>query len=125
MAHDVFVSYSSHNKNTADAVCAKLEEQRIRCWIAPRDILPGSSYGSSIIQAIGESRVLVLVFSADSNISPHVTREVERAVGKGIPILPLRIDTVVPTNDMEYFLSATHWLDGMTPPLEGRLHKLG
>ncbi len=124
MSHDVFISYSSRNKITADAVCAKLEERHIRCWIAPRDILPGSSYGAAIIRAMGESRAMVLVFSADSNISPHVTREVERAVGKAIPILPFRIDTVVPTNDMEYFLSATHWLDAITLPLEAHLLKL-
>ncbi|MEK6287258.1 MAG: TIR domain-containing protein [Acidobacteriota bacterium] len=124
MAHDVFISYSSRNKTTADAVCAKLEERHIRCWIAPRDILPGSAYGASIVRAIGESRAMILVFSADSNISPHVTREVERAVGKAIPILPFRIDTVVPTDDMEYFLSATHWLDAMTPPLEAHLQRL-
>jgi TIR domain-containing protein/pentapeptide repeat protein len=124
MAHDVFISYSSRNKSTADAVCAKLEERHIRCWIAPRDIIPGSAYGAAIIRAIAESRVMVLVFSADSNISPHVTREVERAVGKAIPILPFRIDTVIPTSDMEYFLSATHWLDAMTPPLEAHVQRL-
>jgi len=29
MAHDVFISYSHHDKPTADAVCAKLEEDGI------------------------------------------------------------------------------------------------
>ena len=39
--HDVFLSYSSQDKTWADAACAVLERQRIRCWIAPRDITPG------------------------------------------------------------------------------------
>ena len=124
MAHDVFISYSSRNKSAADAVCAKLEERQIRCWIAPRDILPGATYGAAIIRAIAESRVMVLVFSADSNISPHVMREVERAVGKSVIIIPFRIESVTPTSDMEYFLSATHWLDALTPPLEAHLQRL-
>lgn len=39
--HDVFISYASSDKPVADAVCAALEQRGIRCWIAPRDILPG------------------------------------------------------------------------------------
>ncbi len=40
MAHDVFISHSAKDKATADAVCAVLEAEGIRCWIAPRDVLP-------------------------------------------------------------------------------------
>jgi hypothetical protein len=39
MAHDVFISYPHQEKATADAVCARLENEDIRCWIAPRDKL--------------------------------------------------------------------------------------
>ena len=56
MAHDVFVSYSSKDKPTADAVCATLEGRGIRCWVARRDILPGTDWGESIIDAIEQSR---------------------------------------------------------------------
>ncbi len=42
MAHDVFVSYSSNDKPTADALVATLEQQQIRCWVAPRDVTPES-----------------------------------------------------------------------------------
>ena len=49
MAHDVFISYSTKDKPTADAACAALEAKGIRCWIAPRDILPGSDWGEAII----------------------------------------------------------------------------
>ena len=67
MAHDVFISYSSKDKNTANAVCPKLENQKIRCWIAPRDVPAGQSWAGSIIDAINESKVFVLVFSDGSN----------------------------------------------------------
>jgi hypothetical protein len=36
----------------------------------------------------------------------------------------VRIEDVLPTKSMEYFLGAIHWLDALTPPLEGHLHKL-
>jgi hypothetical protein len=124
MAHDVFVSHSSKDKTTADAVCAVLESKGIRCWVAPRDIVPGQDWGESIVEAIKGARVMVLVFSTNANNSQQIKREVERAVNKGIPIIPLRIEDVVPTASLEYFLSTPHWLDAFTPPLENHLHYL-
>jgi len=67
MAHDAFISYSSKDKPAADAVCATLESRGIRCWIAPRDVLPGEEYAAALVNAIHESRLLVLVFSAGAN----------------------------------------------------------
>jgi TIR domain/Domain of unknown function (DUF4352) len=124
MAHDLFISYSSKDKPTADAVCARLEAHGIRCWIAPRDVLPSDPYGEAIINAIQQSRLMVLVFSGHSNRSPQVMREVERAVSKAIPVLPFRIEDVPLSPSMEYFISAPHWLDAMTGPLEEHLHRL-
>jgi len=124
MAHDVFVSHSAKDKPTADAVCAVLESQGIRCWLAARDIIPGKDWGESIVEAIKGARVMVLVFSTDANNSPQIKREVERAVNKGIPIIPLRIEDVVPTASLEYFLSTPHWLDAFTLPLEKHLQHL-
>lgn len=124
MAHDVFISYSSKDKPTADAVCAALESRGIRCWIAPRDVLPGVPYARALVNALHESRIMALVFSSDANHSPQVLREVERAVSRGIPIIPLRIEDVVPSDEMEYYIAGRHWLDALTPPLEQHLLRL-
>ncbi|MGD0855465.1 MAG: TIR domain-containing protein [Dehalococcoidia bacterium] len=124
MAHDVFISYSSRDKTVADAVCASLESRKIRCWIAPRDVLPGVPYAEALIEGLNQSSLVVLVFSQNSNTSPQVMREMERAVHKGIPIIPFRIEDVMPSKSMEYFVSSSHWLDAMTPPLEMHLQRL-
>jgi hypothetical protein len=124
MTHDVFISYSSKDKPTADATCAILEGKGIRCWIAPRDILPSADWGEAIIDAIGGARVFVLVFSSNANASPQIKREVERAINRGIPVVPFRIENVVPTKSLEYFLSTPHWLDAFSPPLEQHLNYL-
>ena len=47
--HFAFISYSSVNKNIADAIVADLEQHGIRCWYAPRDIRPGSPWMGSIV----------------------------------------------------------------------------
>jgi len=124
MPFDVFISYSVHDKLTAQAVCATLEANGVRCWIAPRDITPGSEYGDAIIEAINQSRALILVFSSNANQSPQIRREVERAVSKGLPIVPLRIENIAPTQSLEYFIGAVHWLDALSPPLENHLQRL-
>jgi hypothetical protein len=125
MAHDVFICYSARDKTTADAVCAVLESEGVRCWIAPRDILPGADWGESIIDAINDARALVLIFSANANAAQsQIKREVERAVNKGIVVIPFRIEDVVPTKSLEYFLSTPHWLDAFTPPLDGHIRSL-
>lgn len=122
--YDVFISYPHTQKTMADAVCATLEQNRIRCWIAPRDVLPGEPFAKAIIRAMNESRLFVLVFSAETNDSTHVKNEVERAVSKGLSIIVFRVEDVVPTDEMEYYLSRRHWLDAMTPPVETHFQKL-
>jgi hypothetical protein len=125
MAHDVFLSYSSKDKPTADAASALLEGAGIRCWIAPRDILPGRDWGESIIDAIAASRVMVLIFSDHANHSPQVRREVERAVNKGVVIIPFRIENVPVSKSLEYFISVPHWMDAYSGgPMEAHLARL-
>jgi hypothetical protein len=111
MAHDVFISYASKDKYIADAACAVLEANGIRCWIAPRDILPGADWGESIVDALSAARVFVLVFSSNANSSQQIRREVERAVNRGLAVIPLRIEDVPPTN-------------AFSPPLERHLNYL-
>ena len=125
MAHDVFISYATSDKAVADAVCSQLESMhRIRCWIAPRDVTPGASWAESIIDALDGSKVMVLIFSSKANASMQIEREVERAVHKGINIIPLRIENTVPTKTLEYFISSPHWLDAISVPLEQHINKL-
>jgi len=124
MAHDVFISHSTSNRPVANAVCAALESAGIRCWIAPRDVMPGRSYSGEITRAIQQSRAFVLIFSAHSNNSEQVLREVQLAANSRLHIVQFRIDAVVPSDDLEYYLSGPHWLDAVTPPLENHLEQL-
>lgn len=124
MPHEVFISYSKQNKLAADAVCSRLEQDGVRCWIAPRSIVPGEPWAKAIIDGLNECRILVLVFSQSANKSDHVFREVERAVNKGLTIIPLRLERTKPTAALEYLMAGAHWLDALTPPLEKKLEEL-
>jgi TPR repeat protein len=124
MAHDVFISYSSKDKTTGDAVCAMLESEGIRCWIAPRDVTPSMEWSECIIDAIQECRIMVLVFTTSSNESPQIHREIERAVNHGVAVLPFRTEDILPDKALEYFIGDVHWLDALTVPLEAHLKNL-
>lgn len=118
MAHDIFVSYAAADRATAFAAVAALEGRGLRCWVAPRDISAGSEYGQEIVEAVKGCKLLVVIFSGQANSSPHVRREVERAVSSGKAIVPFRVEDTLPTGAMEYALGGTHWLDALTRPLD-------
>jgi hypothetical protein len=124
MAHDVFVSYSVKDKAVAEAIVARLEADSVTCWIAPRDVVPGADWGESIIDAIESSRIMVLIFSQSANVSPQIKREVERAVNKGVYIIPFRVEDIPPARSLEYFISTSQWMDAFSPPLERHLDNL-
>lgn len=124
VGHDVFISYSPMDKPIADAICAGLEAEGIKCWIAPRDVLPGAILQEAIIEAIDTSDIMVVVYSSSSNRSPFVVRELSRAVSKDVIIIPFRIEDVPLSNSMEYLIAVPHWLDALTPPLEKHIKEL-
>jgi predicted ATPase/DNA-binding winged helix-turn-helix (wHTH) protein len=108
---DVFVSYASPDAGLAAALVEVLEATRLRCWIAPRDVVPGTMYADGIMRAINDARVIALVLSEHSVASSHVGREIERAAAKHRPVIALRVDAAPLTPALEYFLSESQWVD--------------
>lgn len=124
VAGDVFISHSSTDAVVAADICAAVEAAGLPCWIAPRDMQAGRSWGENIIHALDNCTVLLLVLSQRSNASRQVHREVERADGKGARIVTLRLDPMPLNPTLEYFLSLDHWLDATRPPLQQHLPAL-
>jgi adenylate cyclase len=108
----VFISYASHDTAVAQKVCSALEAGGYPCWIAPRDVVPGTLYADGIVGAIDESSILVLILSEQAIASAHVGRELERAASKRHPIIALRTDTARLTRAFEYFLNQSQWIEG-------------
>lgn len=106
----IFLSHSSKDAEIAEQICEQLEKNGIRCFIAPRNIRPGREYAEEIINGIDESAAVVLLMSKNANGSPHVLREVEHAVSSGTPILVYKIEDVVLSKSMEYFLMTHQWV---------------
>jgi hypothetical protein len=124
MNFDAFISYANQDKAAADAACAKLEAEGIRCWIAPRDVPPGAQWAGAIVDAIDHCRAMVVIFSSSANNSKQIQREVQRAFEREVPVVPFRIENVAPEQSLAYYMGSVHWLDALTPPLEQHLQKL-
>ena len=124
MKNLIFMSYSSQDKKAVDKVVSYLESHKKRCWIAPRDIQPGADWAESIIDALDIANWMVLIVSEHSNKSPQVRREVERAVSKGIHIIPLIFDKSALSKWMQYYISAHQWFDVSETNLRIELPKL-
>jgi hypothetical protein len=116
MLHDVFISYASQNKQTADAICHVLEVNKIKCWIAPRNVSGGIPYAREINKAIMDTAMVVLVFSEFAQKSKFVKGEIELAFSKNKPIITFDIDGTIPQGEMEFYLNINRLLDAYPCP---------
>ncbi len=105
-----FISYASANYAVAEEICNLIEKTGRQCFFAPRDIRTGYEYAEEIMNGIEGSDAMLLLLSRESNASPHVLREVERAVSKKIPIIVYKLEEVTLTKSMEYFLMSHQWI---------------
>lgn len=129
----VFISYASNDFARASAICAYLEEHGLRCWIAPRDIncdiLP---YTQAIERGLSQVGSVVVLISELANLSVHIPRELDIALERKIPIVPMRLQDVQPAGQLSYLLRTCQWLNafegawaGACAELLERLERIG
>jgi len=111
MGYDAFISFSSKDGDAADKIRHGLETRGIACWMSSRDVLPGADFGDSIVSALETSRVMVLVFSTNANNSDEVKKELVLAGEYKMPVLPVRIEKVLPSGAFRYQLTIRQYLD--------------
>ncbi|HIP44127.1 MAG TPA: toll/interleukin-1 receptor domain-containing protein, partial [Sulfurospirillum arcachonense] len=120
--YDIFISYSSKDSHIAFMLCEALENKGLICWIAPRDVEAGH-YADSIVEGVESSKLFVLLFSQNSNDSRPVLNELEMAMASKLLIIPARIEEVLPSKAMKFYLMATHWFDIFEPKSVKDFHK--
>ncbi|MBR5780784.1 MAG: TIR domain-containing protein [Bacteroidales bacterium] len=116
MKYDVFISYSSRNQKVVEAICAYLEQHKVRCFVAYRDIPKGVVWAEAIVEALDESKMMVVVFSEEFNKSDQVNREIELASEDKKPILTFRISDTMFKGAKKYYLKNINWIDAFPNP---------
>ena len=124
VVHDVFISHARKDKSVADAICEKLESAGVRCWIAERHILAGEDWTAATRNAIGSSRVMILLLSENANSAPHIQREIAHAFYTRRIIVPVRLTDTIPRRDFLFYLVDVRWFDMFSASAEQRLEAL-
>lgn len=107
MLHDVFISYSTKDIESAEKVRQILEQNRIACWMAPEDIPSGSNYAKEIPQAIRACRIFLLILSDNAQKSNWVVKELDNAVNCGKIIMPLMLEDCPLNDEFNFLLTGT------------------
>ena len=122
---DVFLSHSSKDKPIADKVCDFLEGKGLSCWIAPRNIVPGSDWAASISTAVTTCKVFLLIYSANSAVSDQVARELSLAESaQGVFVVPYKVDNTELTGAFQYYLTGSHWVTANYAKKDYKLEEL-
>ena len=116
---DVFICHrtAAPDQDIADAICTRLEERGLRCWIAPRNILAGSqNYERDIVKGVENCRLFLLVSSFKSIYSEDCEMELKAAVLADKALYSYRIDDTPYDGAFEKALSSVQWLDAADDP---------
>jgi hypothetical protein len=110
-ARSVFISFSSKDRKIAETICLALESRGFPCWMSSRDVRPGENYQVAIVKAINAAKVLLLVFSANTNASDEIKKELSLASKRRLMVIPVRTEDVIPDEGFSYELATRQWID--------------
>jgi adenylate cyclase len=102
---DIFISYSSKDKEKADQLSELLASAGLSVWIDRSGIGAATSWSGEISKAITECKALIVLLSPSSIESKNVTREVALAFERNKKILPLDLEPVMLPDDFAYHLA--------------------
>ncbi len=108
MEKRIFISHSSKDHEVASKICEALEENGLKCWIAPRDIPYGTQWAGEISKAIENSSAFLFLSSGSSNASEQVSREIQLAIENNLTIIPIRLDSTQYSDANKYYLATIH-----------------
>ena len=111
MSANIFISFASQDRKVAMTLCSALESRGFRCWISARDILPGENFQSAIVRAIRNAKIMLLVFTGNSNNSEEMNKELALASQSKLIVVPLRIEDVTPNDAFAYEFATRQWID--------------
>ncbi len=92
---DVFISYSSKDRDKARAMAKVLEARGLTVWW-DRSILPGESFDDAIERAIADARCLVVLWSNHSVQSRWVRNEASEGDRRGVLVPALLEEAPIP-----------------------------
>ena len=105
ISNDIFISYSSKDKDFAFGLKKYLDTKNVTCWIAPNSIPAGDDYSDAIPKGIDESRLFILLLSPNSLESKWVPKELSYAMSQNKKVIPYKITDCEVNKSFGFFLT--------------------
>ncbi|MEP7235796.1 MAG: TIR domain-containing protein [Ignavibacteriota bacterium] len=102
---DIFISYSSKDREKAEQLTELLASAGLSVWIDQLGIDVATSWSGEIVDAITDCKAFVILLSPNSVLSENVIKEVSLAASRKKKILPLDLEPVGLPRDLEYHLA--------------------
>jgi TIR domain len=93
--HELFISYSRHDSDAANALADMLSKAGLSVWLDRKAIQEGDAFDTQIEEAIAQTCVVIVIWSEHSVKSHWVRAEAAYALGKR-KLLPISIDPSEP-----------------------------
>ena len=98
MSAEVFVSYSSQDHAQVSKIIERLRKAGVSVWMDEGGIDAATLWSEAIVEAINESKVLIMMVSKHSTDSANVVKEVMLASESSKTILPVYLEPAdIPT----------------------------
>jgi tetratricopeptide (TPR) repeat protein len=116
---EVMIVNAPADEAAATLMCDRIEDAGIDCWIASRDVLGGENLPQAVSKALSTVRALVLALSSSANTDNRARRIVQLAHDRGVALIPVRIEDVVPSSALAFFIGSPNrhnWITFGAPP---------
>jgi adenylate cyclase len=110
-AEDVFVSYSRQDNDKVQALTGRLRAAGVRLWMDVRNIDGAAMWGEEIVNAVANSKVLLLLVSKTSVNSQNVVKEVLLASERKGHILPVDLEPTEVPGSLKYALAGIQHIE--------------
>ena len=105
MAEEVFISYSSADRERIQDLVTRLRQAGVTVWIDEAGIEGAAMWSQEIVSAINNCNILILAISTNSAQSKNVVRELALASEDDKTILPVFIEPTEIPESMKYQLA--------------------
>jgi len=103
---DIFISYSTLNKDKAAKLAQRLRDAGFLIWMDEANLHAASKWSSEIVRAIEECKVFIILLSPDSFDSHNVIKELSLASEGKKQIIPIELDPSIElTHEVKYQLA--------------------
>lgn len=108
---DIVIAYTKEQKSIAKKLSSKLEGAGYSCWVEPRDLKAGEKKEEAYKQAVENCKLVVLVYSDNSNKSEDLMTFTDIIFDYDVSIVPFITTDVNITVAIQYFLIENNWID--------------